>query len=32
MEIDLPEFVLLALVLFGIVFIGMHFRGRRRRN
>jgi hypothetical protein len=32
MDIDLPEFVLLALFLFGIVFIGIHYRGKRRKS
>jgi len=30
MNIDLPEFVLLTLVIFVVVFIGIHVRRRRR--
>lgn len=32
MSIDLPEFLILTAVIFAVVFIGIHFRGRRKRQ
>jgi hypothetical protein len=32
MIIELPEFLILTLVLFAAVFAGIHWRGRRRRR
>jgi hypothetical protein len=31
MNIDLPEFLLLTLLIFVVVFAGVHFRSRWRR-
>lgn len=32
MDIDLPEFLILTLVLFAVVFAGIHYRSRRNRT
>jgi hypothetical protein len=32
MDINVPEFVILVAVLSVVVFIGIHFFGRRRKN
>lgn len=32
MSIELPEFLILTVVIFAVVFAGIHFRGRRKRQ
>jgi hypothetical protein len=32
MNIELPEFLILTAIIFAVVFAGMHFRRRRKRQ
>jgi hypothetical protein len=32
MDLDVPEFLILVLAIFAVVYVGIHVRGRRRKR